>query len=118
PLGATAECRQVLVAAGRAGPRRDRFGRAVVADQPIARYAEPRLVGAADTMQHAVGVAMLALGQPAAGVAGDHRGVATSVQEYQRLLATGDGFPDRVDRRVGQSMLEPGAAQRQDADRG
>ena len=50
PLRAPAQRSQVLVAAGRAGARRRRFGGAVMTDQAVARRREAGIAGAALAM--------------------------------------------------------------------
>src|SRR5690606_1074485 len=91
-LGAAPERREILVAAGRAGAGRGRLGGAVVTDEAIP------VRGGAQAVEHAIRVAVIAAGKPAAGIAGEHRRVAAAVEEDERLLAAAEDLPDRADR--------------------
>ena len=107
PLGAAPEGVQVLVAAGRTGAGDGIVGAAVVAAHaPVGE------------VHHLVGRAVIAVADPAAGGAGQHRRVAAAVEEHQALLAAFQALADRLQQRGAQAFVEFGAAHVHPAHRG
>ena len=88
PLGAAAYRCDVDIPAVRAG-----------AGYPFSKSAMVAAQDAVDLVKNAVGAAMRAFAFPAAIVAGQHRRIATPVQENQRLLAPRNTFCNGVDER-------------------
>ena len=78
---AVAQCANVLVAAGRAGARHRLRQTAMVTAQAAVGFVE-----------HPVSAAMRAFAFPAAGLAMEHRRIATAVEQHQHLLALRDAL--------------------------
>ena len=93
-FGAASDRRDVEVAATRAGIGHARTVAAVVAAQR-----------AVDLVEHRMRAAVRTVAFPAAGVTGQHRGVAAPVQQQHALLAAGGALGDRFQQRRRQHAL-------------
>ena len=94
-LGAAPEGQDVLVATGRASLGHAAFEAAVMAAQ-----------AAVGEVQHQVGRAARAVGDPAAGGTAENRRVAAAVEEDQALLAACQTRADGAQQHAGQPILE------------
>jgi len=86
PLRAASEAGKCKVAALRTGTWHGRGAPTVVTDQLVPGHARAAGRG---PVQHSPGRAFGATAQPTAGVAPQHRRVATAIDEHQCLLASG-----------------------------